>query len=126
MAYLVEYNGLWHTVRRTFSTRERAEQRARQAGVIATIGPCRYPTRFYRCVAYRGGVWVSDVVRCGDFLNALHFQSLMVHWSGCGGGPDKMRYEYSPVDAEDVEAIELLDHTRDMPHYRLPEFARTA
>lgn len=129
MIATVEYSGMFGPVCRAFATPQRAEQWARQSGVYgrARIGRDIGELRFYRLRAWRGR-WplfpcAPDSIHCGRFLNAQHFHKLLKLWSGCGGGPDRIRYEYSTVDTEQSESFEVIDHTGSMPHYARPEFA---
>lgn len=125
---VLTYPALFGPECRAFTTSDRAERWAIQAGYAGRstlyAGDC---FRLYRCRAYhrRLTLFPDVTYRCGRFLNDYHFEQLLKHWSGCKGAKADVRYHYDDViDDESVHttAFEIVDHRDQMAILSRPDY----
>lgn len=113
-----------------FTGRERAEQWAIENGYAGrSTLYASDDVWLYRRLSSHGQLplFPDVAIVCGHFANHYHYRELLKHWSGCGGGPDKMRYRFDDVvdfNAVRDTAFEIVDHRNCMTNLARPSFLR--
>lgn len=125
---VVTYPALFGPECRAFTTCQRAEQWAHQAGYSgrSTLHDSD-AVRLYRVRAYPADCPLFPVVtyRAGHFLNPYHCDQLLKFWCGYSVVPGSGRYEYDAIiDDESVHANahEIVDHRDSMTILSRPEY----
>lgn len=126
---VVTYPAMFGPECRAFTTRERAERWAIQAGYggRSTLHTSD-DVRLYRCRAYAARCPLFPVVtyRAGHFANPYHCEQLLKCWSGPAG---QQRYEYDEIidgECDQTKAYEIVDHRSCMTNLSRPEYVAYA